>query len=78
VNLVVRDSTGTIAEIKDFKGAVPRRDEWIYVPVGREPFSEPRLVRDVYHEILAPRMRPPRPGDRRYRAARAQTVTVLL
>jgi hypothetical protein len=76
VRLVVEDSIGPIAEIENFKGAVPRIGETVYVPVAMEPFSEPMVVKDVRHDFLAPMTRT-RPGDRRW-ASKTQTVVVQL
>jgi hypothetical protein len=76
VRLIIRDGTGPIAEIDNFKGAVPRVGETIFVPVASEPFSEPMTVKDVQHELLALMTRT-RPGDRRW-ASMKQTVWVQL
>lgn len=76
VRLVIQDDIRPIADIDDFQGDVPRIGETLYVPVGGRRFSEPRIVKDVQHEILAPRTRPPRGRERLFRAARRQTVWV--
>jgi hypothetical protein len=76
MRLFVQDHTGRIAEIDGFEGPVPRAGEFVYVPVGTEPFSEPRLVKEVYHDFLAARTRPPRAGERRFRLARRPTVVI--
>lgn len=76
VRLIIQDSIRPIAEIDGFNGPVPRIGETVFVPVGNEPFSEPKIVKDVQHEILAPRTRARLAGERLFRLAWRPTVRV--